>query len=71
MGKPTTVERVEGVIKPIADEMGYDICNIQFAKEALSSPMAHMMIGKYSVLDNSSQRLILLRSPQNNKYKNI
>lgn len=33
LGKPTTVERVEGVIKPIADEMGYDIWNIQFAKE--------------------------------------
>ncbi len=37
---------------------------IQFAKEALSIPMAHMMIGKYSVLDNSSQRLILLRPYQ-------
>ena len=33
MAKPTTVQRVEEIIKPIADEMGYDLWNIQFAKE--------------------------------------
>lgn len=33
LAKPTTVQRVEEIIKPFADEMGYDIWNIQFAKE--------------------------------------
>ena len=33
MAKPTTVQRVEEIIKPVADEMGYDLWNIQFAKE--------------------------------------
>ena len=33
MAKPTTVQRVEEIIKPFAEEMGYDIWNIQFAKE--------------------------------------
>ena len=37
---------------------------IQFAREALEIPTAHEMIGKYSVLDNSSRRLILLRPYQ-------
>ncbi len=37
---------------------------LEFAKEALNIPMAHLMIGKYSVLDNTSKKLILLRPYQ-------
>lgn len=33
MAKQNTVERVEQIIKPIADEMGYDLWNTQFSKE--------------------------------------
>ncbi len=33
MAKLNTVERVEEIIKPIADEMGYDLWDVRFAKE--------------------------------------
>lgn len=33
MAKLSTVERVEKIIKPIAQEMGFDLWNIQFIKE--------------------------------------
>ncbi len=37
---------------------------LAFAKAALNIPMAHRMLGKYSVLDNESKKLILLRPYQ-------
>ena len=37
---------------------------LAFAKSALNIPLAHQMIGKYSVLDNESKKLILLRPYQ-------
>lgn len=33
LAKLNTVERVEQIIKPIADEMGYDLWDVRFAKE--------------------------------------
>lgn len=37
---------------------------LAFAKEILNIPVAHQMIGKYSVLDNDRKKLILLRPYQ-------
>lgn len=37
---------------------------IDFAKEALNIPMAHLMIGRYSVIDEEDKRQILLRPYQ-------
>ena len=37
---------------------------LEFAKSALNIPAAHYMVGKYSLLDNSNKRLILLRPYQ-------
>lgn len=33
LAKLNTVERVEEIVKPIADEMGYDLWDVRFAKE--------------------------------------
>lgn len=37
---------------------------LSFAKAALNIPAAHLMVGKYCVLDNDSKRVILLRPYQ-------
>ena len=37
---------------------------LSFAKTALNIPAAHLMVGKYCVLDNDSKRVILLRPYQ-------
>lgn len=37
---------------------------LDFAKAALNVPMAHLMVGKYSVIDESNRRQILLRPYQ-------
>ena len=37
---------------------------LPFAKAALNIPFAHMMVGKYSVLDNERKKVILLRPYQ-------
>lgn len=37
---------------------------IAFAKEALNIPQAHLMVGKYAVIDSNSNSLILLRPYQ-------
>lgn len=37
---------------------------LSFAKAALNIPAAHMMVGKYSVLDNDRKKVILLRPYQ-------
>ncbi|MDR3770896.1 MAG: HsdR family type I site-specific deoxyribonuclease [Sutterella sp.] len=43
--------------EPVEDYLG-------FAKEALNIPAAHLMVGKYGVLDNDRKRVILLRPYQ-------
>lgn len=37
---------------------------LDFAKAALNAPMAHLMVGKYSVIDEANRRQILLRPYQ-------
>ena len=37
---------------------------LDFAKAALNVPMAHLMVGKYSVIDEANRRQILLRPYQ-------
>ena len=37
---------------------------IDFARDALNIPQAHLMVGKYSIIDESSKKLILLRPYQ-------
>ena len=37
---------------------------LDFAKEALNIPQAHLLVGKYSIIDETSQRLMLLRPYQ-------
>ena len=47
------------------DESNEPIENyLSFAKAALNIPAAHLMVGKYCVLDNDSKRVILLRPYQ-------
>lgn len=44
---------------------------LAFAKAALNIPAAHLMIGKYSVLDNERKRVILLRPYQIHAIESI
>lgn len=44
---------------------------LAFAKAALNIPAAHLMIGKYSVLDNERQKVILLRPYQIHAIESI
>lgn len=37
---------------------------LDFAKEALNIPQAHLLVGKYSIIDETTQRLMLLRPYQ-------
>lgn len=50
--------------KPVEDYLA-------FAKAALSIPAAHLMIGKYSVLDNERKKVILLRPYQIHAIESI
>lgn len=44
---------------------------LDFAKAALNVPMAHLMVGKYSVIDEANRRQILLRPYQIHAITNV
>ena len=61
----TTGEMGEKFLTRWVDEDNQTVNScLEFAKAALNIPMAHLMIGRYSVIDETNKRQVLLRPYQ-------